>query len=98
MLALLLASNDVFMNCLDAFLLAICCARVTREPLPDVLFMTPGPAAINAELLRSMDELTVFCNGCPMLWFNAPLAYWIPAGFPAPAAELKAWALMRIAA
>ena len=63
--ALLLASKDVFMNYFAAFLLAIYCALVTIEPLPDVLFI--GPVAIRVELLRSMDELTAFYKGCPML-------------------------------
>ncbi len=56
--ALLLASNDVFMNCFAAFLLAICWARVTSDPLPEVLFI--GPVAIKAELLKSIEELTAF--------------------------------------
>lgn len=59
--ALLLASNEVFKYCLAAFLLFNCYGRGTFAPL--VLFK----GLVNAELFKSIEELTVYYNGSPML-------------------------------
>ena len=60
--ALLLASNEVFMNYLAFFELIYC---LTTLP---VLFIPLTPAVfISAELFRSIEEFTVYCKGSPML-------------------------------
>ena len=69
MLALLLASNEVFKYCFAAFLLLSYCGR---ETTPLVLF---NGLLISAELFKSIDEFTVCCRGKPMLWLSAWFAY-----------------------
>ena len=60
-LALLLASNEVFKYCFAVFLLL---SYYGRETTPLVLFYG---LLISAELFKSIDEFTVCYSGKPML-------------------------------